>query len=206
MVGALTVGSALPHLINGIGGLLWQLVVVAASASTLLGGMIALLLVCDGPFPFPRLLRAPLCASCLRRSRRPPGQPGLLRAHVGAVRDVVVICGVLGESLRASDPAGPTRAAAGLGTFVVIARAPWAACSVACSATAGDASASPPWPCHLLHLCRLDRVDLRQTPVARPGRRNPLGVAVVARLGAVLRQHRRVSTPVLVLEARYQNA
>jgi MFS family permease len=53
MVGALTVGSALPHLINGIGGLPWQLVVVTASASTLLGGVIVLLLVHDGPFRFP---------------------------------------------------------------------------------------------------------------------------------------------------------
>ncbi|MEO8092076.1 MAG: MFS transporter [bacterium] len=54
LVGALTVGSALPHLVNGSGGLGWQEVVLATSALTVLGGLIAGLAVGDGPFPFPR--------------------------------------------------------------------------------------------------------------------------------------------------------
>ena len=33
MVGALTVGSALPHLINGLGGLDWRTVIAATCAS-----------------------------------------------------------------------------------------------------------------------------------------------------------------------------
>jgi MFS family permease len=53
MVGALTLGSALPHLVRGLGGLDWQLVVVVTSLATVAGGVIALL-GRDGPYPFPR--------------------------------------------------------------------------------------------------------------------------------------------------------
>jgi len=53
LVGALTVGSALPHLVNGLGGLDWELVIVVTSTLTLLGGLIAATIP-DGPFPFPR--------------------------------------------------------------------------------------------------------------------------------------------------------
>jgi MFS family permease len=53
LVGALTLGSALPHLVNALGGLEWRTVVYATSALTLAGGLVALL-VRDGPYPFPR--------------------------------------------------------------------------------------------------------------------------------------------------------
>jgi MFS family permease len=53
MVGALTLGSALPHLVRGLGGLDWQLVVIVTSGATVAGGVIALL-GRDGPYPFPR--------------------------------------------------------------------------------------------------------------------------------------------------------
>jgi MFS family permease len=52
-VGAVTVGSAAPHLVNGLGGLDWQTVIVATSCLTLLGGVIALT-VGEGPHAFPR--------------------------------------------------------------------------------------------------------------------------------------------------------
>ena len=52
LVGALTLGSAVPHLVNGLGGLEWQTVVYATSALTLAGGLLALA-VRDGPNPFP---------------------------------------------------------------------------------------------------------------------------------------------------------
>jgi MFS family permease len=54
LVGALTIGSALPHLVNGLGGLDWKLVVFVTSALTLLGGLLAWRLVPEGPHPFPR--------------------------------------------------------------------------------------------------------------------------------------------------------
>jgi MFS family permease len=54
MVGALTIGSATPHLINGIGGIDWRLVVAMASALTIGGGLLAAIVAKDGPYPFPR--------------------------------------------------------------------------------------------------------------------------------------------------------
>ena len=54
MVGALTLGSALPHLVNALGGLEWPTVIVATSVATALGAVIVATLVTDGPFPFPQ--------------------------------------------------------------------------------------------------------------------------------------------------------
>jgi MFS family permease len=52
-VGALTLGSAAPHFVNGLGGLDWQAVIVATSLLTLAGGLIALP-IGEGPHAFPR--------------------------------------------------------------------------------------------------------------------------------------------------------
>ncbi len=49
MIGALTIGSALPHLINALGGLGWRTTLVTASALTVAGGLIADRLADDGP-------------------------------------------------------------------------------------------------------------------------------------------------------------
>ena len=54
MVGALTLGSAMPHLVNGVGGLKWQEVILATSVLTLAGAGLTLIAVKEGPFPFPR--------------------------------------------------------------------------------------------------------------------------------------------------------
>jgi MFS family permease len=51
LAGALVVGNAVPHLINGLD---WRLVIYATSALTLAGGLIADFAVREGPFPFPR--------------------------------------------------------------------------------------------------------------------------------------------------------
>lgn len=59
MVGALTVGSALPHLINGLGGLNWTVVIAATSVLTLAGGAVAEWAGRDGPFPFPQAVFDP---------------------------------------------------------------------------------------------------------------------------------------------------
>lgn len=53
MVGALTVGSAMPHLVNGLGGLPWREVIWATSLLSATGAGIAVL-VKEGPYPFPR--------------------------------------------------------------------------------------------------------------------------------------------------------
>ena len=54
LVGALIVGNAMPHLVNGLGGLDWRTVIYVTSALTLAGGLIAEFAVKDGPFLFPR--------------------------------------------------------------------------------------------------------------------------------------------------------
>ena len=54
MVGALTLGSALPHLVNALGGLEWRTVIAATSGATAAGALVVWTLVREGPFPFPR--------------------------------------------------------------------------------------------------------------------------------------------------------
>ena len=54
LVGALVVGNGLPHLVNGLGGLDWRVVIYATSILTVLGGLIAEFGIREGPFPFPR--------------------------------------------------------------------------------------------------------------------------------------------------------
>lgn len=54
LAGAIVVGNGVPHLVNGLGGLDWHLVVYATSSLTLAGGLIAEFAIREGPFPFPR--------------------------------------------------------------------------------------------------------------------------------------------------------
>ncbi|MGW4340081.1 MFS transporter [Rhodococcus koreensis] len=49
LLGALTLGSALPHLISGLGPLPWRTVMVAAAVLTSIGALIAVLLITPGP-------------------------------------------------------------------------------------------------------------------------------------------------------------
>jgi MFS family permease len=66
MVGGLTLGSALPHLVNGLGGLEWRAVILATSLATAAGGLLARLGARDGPFAFPSApFRASLAARAL---------------------------------------------------------------------------------------------------------------------------------------------
>ncbi|MFP4635878.1 MAG: MFS transporter, partial [Nitriliruptoraceae bacterium] len=69
MVGALTIGSALPHLVRAGGGVEWRVVVVTTSVTTVLGGGLALL-GRDGPFRFPRSAFEPRAALWVVRDRR----------------------------------------------------------------------------------------------------------------------------------------
>lgn len=49
MIGALTIGSALPHLLNGLGGLDWRLTLVGASILTFVGGLVSVGFAKPGP-------------------------------------------------------------------------------------------------------------------------------------------------------------
>ena len=68
LVGALTVGSAGPHLVNGLGALDWRTVVYVTSILTAIGGGLSLL-VREGPFPFPRATFDPSQAALTMRNR-----------------------------------------------------------------------------------------------------------------------------------------
>jgi len=59
LVGGLTLGSAMPHLLNGLGGPDWRLVILGTSVLTLLGGFVAEFGTADGPFPFPQAVFNP---------------------------------------------------------------------------------------------------------------------------------------------------
>lgn len=69
MVGALTLGSALPHLVNGLGGISWEPVIVTTSLLTVFGGLIAGFVFRDGPFAFPAAVFDPREAGRLIRVR-----------------------------------------------------------------------------------------------------------------------------------------
>ena len=58
LVGALTLGSALPHLVNGLGGLDWRAVIVTTSVLAAVGGVLAAL-VPAGPHRFPAVVFRP---------------------------------------------------------------------------------------------------------------------------------------------------
>ncbi len=69
MVGALTLGSALPHLVNSFGGIAWRNVIVATTLLTWLGGLIARFGFSAGPFSFPPAVVDPRQVTMLLRDR-----------------------------------------------------------------------------------------------------------------------------------------
>jgi MFS family permease len=57
MIGALTVGSAVPHAVNSVGGIAWRGVVLFGSLLAIIGALVVAVAVREGPFAMP--------ASCL---------------------------------------------------------------------------------------------------------------------------------------------
>ncbi len=53
LAGAIVVGNGMPHLVNGLGGLDWRLVIYVTSALALTGGLLTEFAINQGPFPFP---------------------------------------------------------------------------------------------------------------------------------------------------------
>ena len=77
LVGALTVGSASPHLVRSFGNLPWNQVVLVSSVLAIIGGAIVLVLVPDGPFAHGRARFDPrMVYRCLM-------QPGVRLANLG---------------------------------------------------------------------------------------------------------------------------
>lgn len=76
IIGALTLGSALPHLLNGLGSIDWRIVVAVTSVLTVLGGVLARAIP-EGPYPFPRGVFDP------RQARRAFSNRGVRLASLG---------------------------------------------------------------------------------------------------------------------------
>ena len=114
VVGALTLGSALPHLINGLGGLDWKVVVWTTSALTIAGGLLGALAVPEGPYRFPaaRLIHG------RRTGRLPTGVSAWRRWATSATCGSSMRCG-RGSSCSFSAVGNGGRGAA-YATFAVI--------------------------------------------------------------------------------------
>src|SRR6478672_7273775 len=54
MIGALTVGSAVPHAVNSLGGISWRNVVLLGSVQAVVGALIVLIGVREGPYAMPQ--------------------------------------------------------------------------------------------------------------------------------------------------------
>lgn len=52
VIGALTLGSAMPHAINALGGLDWRIVIVTTSIASLLAAILMISFLREGPYPF----------------------------------------------------------------------------------------------------------------------------------------------------------
>jgi MFS family permease len=53
MIGALSIGSGLPHLLNSLGGVNWHITIITASVLTVIGGGLARQFSADGPYRQP---------------------------------------------------------------------------------------------------------------------------------------------------------
>ncbi|MDQ2950990.1 MAG: MFS transporter [Chloroflexota bacterium] len=119
LIGGLTLGSATPHLVNGLGGLDWRVVIAVTSALTLIGGLMVLLFVRDGPYPFPRGSFEP---RYLLRAFRDPAVRLANFGYFGHMWELYAMWSWFGvffaESLRLSGVQDAHLAA--LGTFLVI--------------------------------------------------------------------------------------
>lgn len=54
LIGAIALGTATPHLVNALGGLAWEVVIICTSALAVVGALIVGLFVREGPYPYPR--------------------------------------------------------------------------------------------------------------------------------------------------------
>lgn len=53
LIGAITLGSAMPHLVNALGGLAWETVILCSSGFAVAGAVVTGVFVKEGPYPYP---------------------------------------------------------------------------------------------------------------------------------------------------------
>jgi MFS family permease len=118
LAAAIVVGNGMPHLVNGLGGLDWRLVIYATSVFTLAGGLIAEFAVQPGPSPFPTATFDPCQAGRVFANR------GVRLASLGYVGHMWELFAVyawfsafFGDALQAWGT--PSGSAAAYGTFAI---------------------------------------------------------------------------------------
>ena len=128
LAAAIVLGNGVPHLVNGLGGLDWQLVIAATSALTLLGGLITELGMREGPYPFPTAVFNP------RQAVRVLSNRGVRLATIGFVGHMWELFAVYawfliffqGALLERGVEPGSTAAYATFGIFVAGTLGSWA--------------------------------------------------------------------------------
>ncbi|MGH9486505.1 MAG: MFS transporter [Terriglobales bacterium] len=119
MVGALTVGAALPHLVAAVGGAGWRSVVVITSVITAAGGIWGGLAGREGPFPF---VRGAVDVGAVGRLWRQRGVRLAICGYLGHMWELIAMWSWIGLFLGAACArAGVGRAAAAGISFAVIA-------------------------------------------------------------------------------------
>jgi MFS family permease len=116
LAGAIAVGSAAPHFVNGLGGVDWRAVLYATSALTLAGGVVAWRFVPEGPYPFPRAIFDPRQVGLVLRNR---GVRLASLGYFGHMWELFAMWAWILLFFREGYGAG--RTAAAFGTFAVIA-------------------------------------------------------------------------------------
>jgi Major Facilitator Superfamily len=96
VVGALTIGSSMPHLFRSLSAAVdWRFVVKISTLATSVGGVLLWLFAREGPLSlWTRYIRSTAGWGCFPRSRPPLGQSRLFRTYVGAVCNVGMASGV----------------------------------------------------------------------------------------------------------------
>lgn len=121
LVAALTVGSALPQLIGALGGARWQTVVISTSVLTAVGGLLVLVKVREGPYPFPAGAFDPHYVARTFLDRKVRLANLAYFGHMWELYSVWTWFGAFfSASLAATSFGGNTRLVSGLVTFCVI--------------------------------------------------------------------------------------
>ncbi|HYW72614.1 MAG TPA: MFS transporter [Pyrinomonadaceae bacterium] len=118
LVGALTLGKASPYLINGVGSANWRFNILFVSALAVIGGLVVLLFVSDGPFALPA---APFDLAQVGKAFRSPSVRLANLGYFGHMWELYAMWTWIPFMIRASLAARRSDPAiAEVGSFIVI--------------------------------------------------------------------------------------